>query len=215
MGARSYGQYCGLARALDIIGERWSLLIVRELLVGPARYSDLAARLPGIATNLLADRLKALAAAGVVERRLADDRNSVLYALTPWGEQLREPVEALLRWSLPLMRSGPGEDAFRGHWLAVALRALLHGRTSHDLVTVGVECHDTRLAVQVDQTGPSVVLHPDPLPSTTLRARAEVVLGLAAGELGIEEALEVGELRGDPEVLAEVFTSTSRGSAGR
>src|SRR5918997_5210754 len=107
--ARSYGQFCGLARALDVVGDRWNLLIVRELLVGPMRYGELAGSLGGIATNLLADRLRTLESAGVIERQLGQTRG-VVYALTPWGSELREAVEALIRWSFPLMATGPGGD---------------------------------------------------------------------------------------------------------
>src|SRR5687768_14679131 len=107
---RSYGQYCGLARALDVVGDRWNLLIVRQLLIGAARYGELLDGLPGLATNLLAERLRDLETAGVVERRLADEGNAIAYALTPWGAELREPVDALIRWSTPLMVRGPGGD---------------------------------------------------------------------------------------------------------
>src|ERR671932_558804 len=96
--SRRYGQYCGLARALDVLGDRWSLLIVRQLLIAPARYGELLSGLPGVATNLLAERLRQLEAAGVLERRLASEGNSVVYALTPWAPQLREPIEGLIRW---------------------------------------------------------------------------------------------------------------------
>src|SRR5919198_3861323 len=120
MSARSYGQYCGLARVLDAVGDRWSLLIVRELLPGPMRYSELVASLGGIATNLLADRLRSLESSGVIERRLGQT-SGVIYALTPWGSELREAIGALVRWSSPLMVSGRGGDAFQPRWLAVAL----------------------------------------------------------------------------------------------
>src|SRR5436190_2149574 len=86
--SRSYGQYCGLARALDVVGDRWNLLIVRQLLIGPARYRELVDGLPGVATNLLADRLRDLETAGVIERRLTEKGNGVLYALTPWGVEV-------------------------------------------------------------------------------------------------------------------------------
>lgn len=98
---RSYGQYCGLARSLEVVGDRWNLLIVRQLLVGSARYRDLLEGLPGIATNLLADRLRDLETAGVIERRLADTGSVVEYALTEWGAELRQPIESLIRWSTP------------------------------------------------------------------------------------------------------------------
>src|SRR5437763_362291 len=127
---RSYRQYCGLARALDVVGERWNLLIVRQLLMAPARYRELLEGLPGVATNLLTDRLRDLETAGVVERRLAEEGNAIRYALTPWGTELREPIESLIRWSTPLMTRGPGSDRFRAEWLVVALRALLAGKTT-------------------------------------------------------------------------------------
>jgi DNA-binding HxlR family transcriptional regulator len=92
--SRSYGQYCGLARALDVVGDRWNLLIVRQLLMAPARFRELLDGLPGVATNLLAERLRDLGTAGVIERRLAEEGNAIVYALTPWGAELREPIES-------------------------------------------------------------------------------------------------------------------------
>jgi DNA-binding HxlR family transcriptional regulator len=212
---RSYGQYCGLARALDVVGERWSLLIVRELLVGPARYTHLASALPGVASNLLADRLRGLVSAGVVERRLDPASNSVVYALTLWGAQLRETVDALVRWSTPLMRSGRGDDTFRGPWLATALRALLGDRTSATPVAVGLDTAGTVMMVQLDGTGARVVLDPDPPPSTVLRADPEVVLALAARTVNVDQAIARGNLQGDPQELAAVFGAADSGNARR
>ncbi len=109
---RSYKQFCGLARALDVIGERWTLLIVRELLDGPKGYNDLLSGLPGMATNLLADRLRSLTDAGVLERH--PDRR---YELTAWGYELRDAVYALGRWAGPLMARPRGDDHFQTPWL--------------------------------------------------------------------------------------------------
>lgn len=116
--SRDYGQYCGLARSLDVVGDRWNLLIVRQLLMGPARYGELREGLSGIATNLLTDRLRDLETAGVIERQLSGDSSAITYALTEWGAQLREPINALVRWSTPLMIRGPENDEFRpnGSW---------------------------------------------------------------------------------------------------
>ncbi len=109
---RSYKQFCGLARALDAVGERWTLLIVRELLGDPKGYNQLLDGLPGIATNLLADRLRSLADARVLTRR--DDGR---YELTTWGHDLREAVYALGRWAGPLMAQPRGDDHFQLSWL--------------------------------------------------------------------------------------------------
>jgi DNA-binding HxlR family transcriptional regulator len=119
---RSYGQYCGLARALDVLGDRWTLLVVRELLDEPRRYNELLGGLPGIATNLLVERLRSLEADGVV-RRLEDGR----YALTPWGEDLHEVVYALGRWAGPLMARPRVDDEFRPNWIRHMVIARFEG----------------------------------------------------------------------------------------
>src|SRR5260370_40189222 len=90
--ARSYGQFCGIARALELVGERWALLIIRDLLVGPRRFTDLHLGLPRIPTNVLSDRLKELEQSGIVRRRgLPRPAASVVFELTPDGNQ-RETV---------------------------------------------------------------------------------------------------------------------------
>lgn len=97
---RSYDDACGITRALDIVGERWALPVVRELVFGPRRYSDLAAALPGVSTNILGDRLKHLAVAGVVrKRRLSPPAAATVYELTPWGAALEPALIALGAWA--------------------------------------------------------------------------------------------------------------------
>lgn len=204
--ARSYGQYCGLARSLDTVGDRWSMLIVRELLPGPLRYGELSASLGGIASNLLADRLRSLEATGVIERRLGET-GGVVYALTPRGAQLREPIEALVRWSTPLMVSGRDGDAFQPRWLAIALPALLRGRTAEPAAEIGVEVDGLLLALRLDGAGPHVTVEPDRRPDTILAAEPEVVLGLAAGELTVDQALSVARVEGDRRAVAAMFAT--------
>lgn len=101
MAAREYGQYCGVTRALELVGERWALLIVRDLLVGPRRYGELAAGLPRIPTNILAARLKELQEAGII-RRLPRSR-VIVYELTPYGRELEPVVLALGAWGFKAM----------------------------------------------------------------------------------------------------------------
>lgn len=202
-GSRSYGQFCALARALDVVGERWTLLIVRELLPGPMRYTELRTSLARIATNLLAERLRALEANGIVERRLEDA--GVVYALTPWGAGLREPMEALGRWGVPLLMTGRNDDAFQPRWLALALPALLRGVTATPPVELGLETDGLLMVLRVDGDGPGVTVRRDPRPDTVLTAEPEVVVGLAAGGLTVDQALAAGDLRGDRRVLDAVF----------
>ncbi len=99
MAGRAYGQYCGLARAVELVGERWALLIVRDLLVGPKRFTDLRRGLPRIPTNILSARLKELERSGIVQRRvLPRPAAGVVYELTAYGGELEEVVLRLGRW---------------------------------------------------------------------------------------------------------------------
>jgi DNA-binding HxlR family transcriptional regulator len=121
---RSYAQLCGIATALDVIGDRWTPLVVRDLLLGPLRFIDLAEGLPGIGTNTLAARLKQLEAADVVHRRLLPlpDRGTV-YELTAYGRELEPVLLALGRWGTKSMGRLPAEVASRSRWLVAAMLA--------------------------------------------------------------------------------------------
>lgn len=121
--ARCYGQYCPVAHALDLVGERWSLLIVRELLEdGPLRYSDLHGRLEGCGTNILAARLKALEQGGVIARRRLDPpAASWVYELTEYGTGLREVLHVLAHWGARSLGPPTAPDDLEPGWLANAL----------------------------------------------------------------------------------------------
>lgn len=121
---RSYDQFCPVARGLDKIGGRWTMLIIRELLLGPKRYSDLEAGLPGVTPNVLAARLRDLRTTGIVRRtKLPPPGVAVVYELTDLGEGLRPVVDALTRWGLQLLDGPQPQDSFRLGWLLGCLRA--------------------------------------------------------------------------------------------
>ncbi|NYI75954.1 winged helix-turn-helix transcriptional regulator [Nocardioides panzhihuensis] len=206
-GPRSYGQFCALARSLDVVGDRWTLLIVRELLAGPMRYTELKTSLEGVATNLLSARLKTMEANGIIDRRL--EGAGVAYALTPWGMELREPMEALGRWGAPLLASGPGDDAFQPRWLILALPAMLRGVTASSPVEIGIEVDGFLMVLRVDEDGPTAFARTDQRPRTVFTAASDVVIGLAAGGITIDQALAMGALDGDEGVLAEVFATSA------
>ena len=126
-----YRQFCALARAAEILGERWTLLIVRELLLGPRRFTDLRAGLAGVSSSVLAGRLEAMAASGLVRgAELPPPAAARVYELTPAGEALRGAVHELIRWGgrflFPLRRG----DAFDPRWGLLALQACARRRRS-------------------------------------------------------------------------------------
>jgi len=121
MAARNYGQYCGVVRALELVGERWTLLIVRDLLVGPRRYSDLKNGLSRIPTNILSDRLKELQGAGLV-RRVPVPSCGLVYELTPYGRELEDVILALGRWGFKAMGEPREGDEVTAGSLSMALR---------------------------------------------------------------------------------------------
>lgn len=208
MAGKSYAQFCGLARALDVVGDRWSLLIVRELLIGPARFGQLRAGLNTIATNLLADRLKDLETDGVIERRLAGDVNAIVYALTPWGQELQEAVDALIRWSAPVMSVGRNDEFFDPRWLVPALHALLANRRAETPARVLLIVENTLIEVTIDANGPHVSVVDDAAggDEAVLRASPEAVLAMAAGAFSPDEVIssKAGHTN-DPATIHAVF----------
>jgi DNA-binding HxlR family transcriptional regulator len=124
MGKRLYGQFCGLARALEIVGERWALLIIRDLLVGPRRFTDLRQGLPRIPTNVLSTRLCELEDAGIVRRRvLPRPSKSVVYELTAYGGELESTVLSLGRWGARALGEPGPDDLVTVDSLIMAMRS--------------------------------------------------------------------------------------------
>lgn len=172
MSARSYGQYCPIATALDLLGDRWTLLILRELLGGPRRYSDLRAELPGIATNLLSDRLRLLAAEGLAEPfEVPAPMARTLYRLTDAGWQYIPPViAALARFGADRLGAEPGREISP---LTGFLTAIVVGFDSHRARTVD---EDYRAVIDEREFDFGVrhgrMCAPRHAPSVELRARA-------------------------------------------
>lgn len=210
---RGYGQFCGLARALDVIGDRWTLLIVRELLIGPRRFGELRTGLCGIATNLLTDRLRRLEADSIIQRSLGAPEEGTLYVLTSRGQALRPVVEELIRWSGPLMASGRDQDDFQPSWLAVALPAFL-SRAPDRPVVIGIHTQGTELALESGPGGAVVRLQNDRPYQATIEAEPDVILGLASGALSMAAAVRSGaQIRGDRDALDGVFGVESESSS--
>lgn len=199
---RSYGHFCGLGRALDRVGDRWAMLVVRELLGGPRRYTDLHADLPGASTDILAARLRDLEADGIVERRpLPAPASGQAYALTARGAELVPALTMLARWGAGELGERARTDAVRVHWHALPLRAALHAAGMSG--TVDVITEDGRFHVHAgDRTGrPDRPIYGDgaaePPAGCTLRTDVATLLALCRGELTVDELRRRGQLTVD------------------
>ena len=188
--AKTYAQYCPVAHALELVGERWSLLVIRELINGPKRYTDLANALPGIGTNILAARLRELEQFGIVQKRqLPPPAAAKVYELTPYGEELREPLYALGRWGARSLGPPREEDTLAPGWLMNAVRAtctigcvpdkVFELRVDEDTVTARFEGEE--LIVEPGSSGDAeVVIETDPA----------TLFCIASGQVSTDQAIK-------------------------
>ncbi|HEY4402652.1 MAG TPA: winged helix-turn-helix transcriptional regulator [Acidimicrobiia bacterium] len=208
---RTYDQYCPAARALDVVGDRWTLLIVRELLNrGAARYTDLKDGLPGIATNLLADRLRELEEHGIITRETAPPPiATTLFRLTPRGEALKPVLTALGLWGMPLLEEASEEAAFRSHWLVVPLEYRLSDHTpTRPPVTVEVRTGDQPMVIETVEGAVRVRPGTAENPDAILSGPPPVIMDVLMRNLDLATARRRGvDFEGDPEALRRLTGS--------
>ena len=192
---KTYSQFCPVAHALELVGERWALLVVRELLNGPKRYTDLAASLPGIGTNILAGRLRDLEEAGVIQKRqLPPPAAAKVYELTPYGEELRGPLYALGRWGARSLGPPRPNDTLAPGWLVNAVRATCTGGCLPEKVfelRVDGESVTARFEAQ------ELIVEPDsPVDAdTVIETDPATLFCLASGQVTITEAIKSSAVR--------------------
>ncbi|MGH3343831.1 MAG: winged helix-turn-helix transcriptional regulator [Carbonactinosporaceae bacterium] len=206
---RSYNDACGLAHALDLVGERWALLVVRELVLGPKRYTDLRADLPGISTNVLSHRLDELTQSGVVRRRwLPPPAGSSVYELTEWGHELEPIISQLGRWGA--RSSSRPQDA---HLSATSL--ILSLRTNFDahagdgaLVSYELRLGDDRFHAKITEGEFEVARGSADRPDATIEAEPVTLAALLYGGRDLAEAVRSGDLsfRGDQAAVERFLT---------
>lgn len=206
MNNKSYAQFCALAFALDVVGERWSLLIIRELLTGPRRYKDLLAGLPGISTNLLSERLKSLEQQKILLRRvLPPPAGSTVYELTPFGKGLEKAVIELGRWGACLLPPSPEGAALPSIGTAgLAIKAFFRPDRAHRVDAVyqidfGCEVLQVKIKageLQVEQGGTSK-------PDAVFHTNMESYMGVFSGQVQPQEAISLGlvQVEGEPGAL--------------
>lgn len=219
---RSYGQYCGLARALDVVGDRWTLLLLRELAIRPCRYRDLQDGLPGIATNLLAERLRQLESDGVVEREAAPAGGPTAYRLTALGARLVPVLLDLAAWGSTWMRTvdgclEQGDDAFRGRWLTVAVPALLRDLTGATPdMRVRLDVGEEAVAIEVRSGALRATVDDGSPADLAIATSPETAVALLTGQLSTDEAVNKGvaEVDGDPRA-ADAFNALTAAALAR
>ncbi len=201
-----YPQCCALARAAEVVGERWTLLIVRELLLGPRRFSDLRERLDGVSASVLTARLARLEAGGLVARRVLDrPAPAVVYELTGAGRGLEPAVVALLRWGARLVLPARPRERFEADWLRLALAACARrGPTPARTFLLRVRDRRAEVVLRV-AGGPSGTTVSDRFEpaDATLSAEPSTILALMSGVLSPRAALRDRqvELTGDSDAL--------------
>jgi DNA-binding HxlR family transcriptional regulator len=202
---RTYGQFCGVARALEMVGERWALLIVRDLVVGPKRFTDLRRGLPRIPTNVLAARLQELEAAGVVRRRaLPRPAASVVYELTEYGSELEEIVIRLGRWGAQALGERRPGEIVTADSMIVALRTTFHPEAARGL-RAGYELHFGEIVIHARVDDGTLEAATGPLADADLVIEAAAPLKpMLAGEVSPAAAVERGlvSITGEPDLLA-------------
>lgn len=209
-----YHQYCGAARALDVVGDRWTLLIVRELMLGPRRFTDLIDGLPGISRNLLTERLRALERDGIVSRQeLPPPAARQVYELTEDGRDLAEAMLPLVAWGVRRLGSrGPGES-FRPQWAALAMAAFAD-RDAAKGVTDTYEYRVGGLVFHFIVDDGSIQLHQGAAhdPGATLTTDEETWADIASGKTTGSSAVAAGALgiTGDPQAVERLSKILSR-----
>lgn len=211
--SRSYGDACGIARALDVVGERWALLVVRELLLGPQRFSDLRRALPGASSNLLADRLRELDGHGVIHRReLPPPAASRVYELTERGRELEPIVLALGTWgvSVPLP---PAPNTLSATSVLLFLRGCVHPEPAAPPTTYRLELNDRAWTIRTEAGHLDVEPGEPAQPDVCLRTDAQTLNVLLSDPAELAVALTDGRATATGDLVAlDRLLSTSAAS---
>lgn len=197
---RTFDQYCAVARALELVGERWGLLVVRELLAGPKRYKDLLDGLPGIATNLLTARLRGLEKSGLVRRgTLPPPAGSAVYELTDVGRGLAPVLRELARWGFQFLGTPRRADAMRIEWYTLAMHAFFRAEEAagiHDTYEFRIKDNGFQevFHMRVDDGKLRVKQGAAESPDVSITSDARTIIEMGSGQLNPAEAVRRGRV---------------------
>ncbi len=219
--AKRYEQYCGVARSLDLLGERWTLLVVRDLLMGPRRYTDLRDALPGIATDLLTARLRTLEQAGYVQRRkLPRPAPVTVYELTDSGRRLGRVVLELARLGIEHLKAPAADEDINPDALVLSLRASFKPDDVRDGASYQLELEGEPYTVTVRDERAETGRGEADEPLCTIRSNARTLARLLSGATNPDAAIAAGELqlsgpRNELDQFLDTFAYPARASASR
>jgi DNA-binding HxlR family transcriptional regulator len=222
MSEHSYNQYCPIAHALDLVGDRWALLIVRDLIVGPKRFTDLRAGLPGIGTNILTARLKHLEHSGVIERRyLPPPAASAVYALTPYGAELGASLEALACWGARTLGPPRPGQVRAPDGVVLAVHALFHGLAAAGARgSYALHVNDGNLDIELgarigDDRSVSIGREAPAQSDVDVTIGADLVIALIGGRDSLSDAVRRGaaRLEGDHAAIARLLEAAEHRAA--
>ena len=207
--SKKFDQYCPVAHALSLVGERWALLVVRELMHGPKRYTDLAHGLPGIGTNILAARLRDLEECGVVEKRkLPPPAASMVYELTEYGTGLNETLYALARWGARSLGPPGPDDEMYPEWGVNAFPALFNAEEARGLTeTYVLKIDEDAFTARIENGALEASMGAAKDADVVVDVDMETFFALTGGELEPGDAVKSGRARveGDSAALERCF----------
>ncbi|BDZ49188.1 HxlR family transcriptional regulator [Frondihabitans sucicola] len=208
MAVRDYGQYGALTQAVELVGERWALLIIRDLLVGPRRYGELAAGLPRIPTNVLATRLKELQAAGIIHRMPRS--RVIVYELTPYGRELEPVVLALGAWGFKKLGDQRDEQIITPDSMTMDLRTAFRAQVAADLPATAYSARLGAAELLIRVAGPELEVSRGDGPADLTFAAGPGFRRVISGELAPDRAIGSGvvEVLGGRHDLLDRFART-------
>jgi DNA-binding HxlR family transcriptional regulator len=196
LGKRSYDDGCAMAHALDLVGERWALLVIRELMLGPKRFTDLRASLPGISANVLTQRLEDLEAVSIVQRlKLPPPIATWVYQLTAWGKELEPIVQSFGKWAArsPHMPEGAHMSV---NSVVLSFRTMFNSDAAGDFTArLQLNLSDEPFKVTIGDGEIEIVRGEIAQPDATLNGSSDAIAALVYGGRDLDDAMRAGELR--------------------
>jgi DNA-binding HxlR family transcriptional regulator len=213
---KSYGEFCGMARALDLVGDRWALLVVRELLLGPRRYTDLVEGLPGVGTNVLATRIRELEASGIIERtRVPAPTPAVLYQLTADGRELRPVLDSLAVWGSRRLTRPTSDEAVEPRWFVLSLAAHLDPAELDEGASFVLDVDGEAFTLAVSGDGVAATDGADPDCTATVAGRLRDFFATARGQTTASQRITATGDRAAANKLVKAMTGAMAHVTGK